>query len=302
MKHLEIEAEQLEMRQSLEKKHQVILEALQNDAINKEHEEDKKAHEKLEELEREHGKRGKTQGLESFKSNDVSEFSNKFQKISFLTIPMHEVIKIKENINVLLIGNTGSGKSATGNSVLRRQVFKSVLSSMPVTTNISSETYTFDDRVITVFDGPGFEDPSEEAPVSEEYFIKAMKQANAVNASGYHAFIIVFSAMRKADASDMNLIRLVKKYFGEDFLRKFCVIVMTGGDLLNDTLFSHWCSENTGSNEIILECGKAVLFDNKTKDQSRLELQFKCLISLIDNLNQSDEELITFPDSITQAL
>uniref|UniRef100_A0A2C9LXX5 AIG1-type G domain-containing protein n=1 Tax=Biomphalaria glabrata TaxID=6526 RepID=A0A2C9LXX5_BIOGL len=100
----------------------------------------------------------------------------------------HEIIRKNKvsldkdsDIDLLLIGKTGHGKSSAGNSILRRQVFESGASTNSITIGVNFDFSEIDNRVIKVVDVRGVQETRETEAKSIALFIREMEHAVVAN-------------------------------------------------------------------------------------------------------------------------
>ena len=94
---------------------------------------------------------------------------------------------------------------------------------------------------------------------------------------------------------DIDTIALLKKVFGPDFVKNYCILVVTCGDMFkyeaeeNGIDFDQWVHQQTGAMaELVMECqDRVILFDNVTKKQEEKVAQIDKLLELIGRLNNN---------------
>ncbi|XP_010470388.1 PREDICTED: immune-associated nucleotide-binding protein 8-like [Camelina sativa] len=179
---------------------------------------------------------------------------------------------------LVLVGRTGNGKSAVGNSILGRKAFMSKLCSRGVTNTCQSERVVQDDgQIINVIDTPA------------DSIEKEISRCTTIAKNGIHAILLVFS-VRDAFRGDKEVLSHLQTIFGSK-ITNYMIIVFTGGDELEETLEDYLTPQECPPflNEILELCdNRLVLFDNKTKDNLKKVEQVEKLLALVELVSKQN--------------
>ena len=129
----------------------------------------------------------------------------------------------KKELKVVLIGQTGSGKSQLGNFILQNEFFK-VGNGKSSETEIISEGNTYlDGMSVTIVDTPGLNDTNSKDEEIMDKIVKKFKDDNSID-----GIILVYSFrnMRRVQ-KHQELVNNLLEIFGKDLLEKRLKVIFT---------------------------------------------------------------------------